>query len=353
MAKPRVIIADTDINYIIPLQIKFTRDFFDKIELEIITDAGYFEAVFSTPQKADIILVSDDLYTPALQKHNISNIFLMTEYYEEGATGELNVNRLYKYSNIKEIFNTIIGKSAGVLSSSTIVSMDTQIVLVTSANGGAGKTTVAMGMAACLTQNHKKVLYINASRLQIFQHYLDNQTAISSQEVYSKLMNPSERIYQEIKHVIRYEQFYYLPAFKAALMSIGLRFSLYETIALSVKYSKEFDYIIIDAESSFDENTTRLHDIADKIVVVTGQSENAVHATNVLVSNLNGISADRYIFVCNNYNMDIYNALVSPGMNIKFPVNEYIHEFDTKSGKKSCAELGENNDIRKISFLIV
>ena len=35
MAKPRIIIADTDISYIIPLQLKFAEDFFEKIDLEI------------------------------------------------------------------------------------------------------------------------------------------------------------------------------------------------------------------------------------------------------------------------------------------------------------------------------
>ena len=37
MGKPRIVIADLDYNYIIPLQIKFAETFFDRIELEIIT----------------------------------------------------------------------------------------------------------------------------------------------------------------------------------------------------------------------------------------------------------------------------------------------------------------------------
>ena len=46
MAKPRIIIADTDSNYIIPLQLKFVEDFFEKIDLEIITDKDFFDDVF-------------------------------------------------------------------------------------------------------------------------------------------------------------------------------------------------------------------------------------------------------------------------------------------------------------------
>mgnify|MGYP005616083473 FL=1 len=35
MARPKVIIADEDANYIVPLQFKFVTDFFNKIDLEI------------------------------------------------------------------------------------------------------------------------------------------------------------------------------------------------------------------------------------------------------------------------------------------------------------------------------
>lgn len=43
MARPRIIIADTDVNYILSLQLKFVEEFFEKIDLEIITDRNYFE----------------------------------------------------------------------------------------------------------------------------------------------------------------------------------------------------------------------------------------------------------------------------------------------------------------------
>lgn len=100
MTKPKVIIADEDVNYIIPLQFKFVSDFFNKIELEIISDRNYFEEFFSRPQNAEILIVSDELYDSSLQRHNIANIFVMMEQFEEGDTGDLNVNRLFKYTSI-------------------------------------------------------------------------------------------------------------------------------------------------------------------------------------------------------------------------------------------------------------
>ena len=38
MDKPRVVIADNDENYIQSIELKFIEDFFDKVQLEIITD---------------------------------------------------------------------------------------------------------------------------------------------------------------------------------------------------------------------------------------------------------------------------------------------------------------------------
>ena len=101
MAKPRIIIADTDISYIVPLQLKFVEDFFEKVELEIITDEQYYDTLFSTPQRADILIVSEGLYSQTMQRHNISHIFVMNEQYEEDQTADLNVNHIFKYARAR------------------------------------------------------------------------------------------------------------------------------------------------------------------------------------------------------------------------------------------------------------
>lgn len=90
----------------------------------------------------------------------------MTEKNEEEQTADLNVTRIFKYTSIKEIFNEILGKSSDSLNVKNAGKKEPQIVVVTSAAGGVGKTTLAIGISACLSQNYKKVLYVNCSRLQ-------------------------------------------------------------------------------------------------------------------------------------------------------------------------------------------
>lgn len=351
MAKTRIIIADTDVNYIIPLQLKFAEDFFERIDLEIISDQGYFNSLFSAPQRADILVVSEELYDSSLVRHNIGNIFLMTEQYEENQTAELNVNRIFKYTSIKEIFNEITGKSADVLKIKK-ENKEPQVIMFYSASGGTGKTTLALGVSAALTKNYKKVLYINAARLQSFQYMLENSTAISASDVYAKLSVADDNIYSEIKHVIRQELFFYLPPFKAAIMSLGLNYSVYEKIILSAKKSGDFDFIIIDTDTAFDEDKARLLNVADKVIIITSQTTASVFATNTLLSNINDSGTEKYLFICNDFKKDEDNSLISPSINLKFSISDYIEHFP-HCEKMRAENLSNEGSIQRTAFLII
>lgn len=352
MLKPRVIIADTNNDYIIPLQLKFIEEFYEKIDLEIITDKEYYNKLFSIPQKADILIVSEDLFDLSLKRHSINNIFLMTEQYNEADEAvDLKVNRIYKYTSIKEIINEITGKSAKELNIVNSKKKETQIILVYSASGGTGKTTVSMGISACLTKNYKRVLYINASRLHFFQRMLENKSCISGPDIYSNLANPTNNSYDDIKHVIRKELFYYLPPFKAVLMSLGLQYSVYEKIVIGAKKSGDYDYIVIDSDTSFDEEKVKLFDIADKVILVTNQNSVSVYATNVLVSNISDSKSDKYIFICNDFDEKKDNALISPDMAMRFSVSNYIEHIDYCDQLK-VGDLSKIGSMQKIAYLV-
>lgn len=352
MAKPRIIIADTDINYIIPLQLKFAEDFFEQVDLEIISEREYFDEMFSSPQRADILIISDELYDQSIQRHNISHIFVMNEQYEEEQTADLNVNHIFKYTSIKEIFNEITGKSAEALKVKKSGKQETQVILFYSACGGAGKTTLSMGVSASLTKNYKRVLYINASRLQVFQHMLGNHSPITATDVYAKLSSASEDAYSVVKYVIRKELFNYLPPFKSALMSLGLNYDVYEKIISSAKKSGDYDFIVVDADVTFDEDKATLFNIADKVVIVTKQNLASVLATNILVTNINGASTEKYAFICNDFDKEKDNALISPKVSAKFSVSEYIEHFRHYDSMMP-EDLSKENSIQKATFLII
>lgn len=349
MNRPRIIIADEEERYVESIQCNFAEMFFNKIDLEIITKADYFNEFFIKPQSTEILIVSEQFYNANLERHNIEYIFVLTEQRQNENTEELNITRLYKYSSFKEILNEIVSKSVNVFNMATIEKKETQIVVVTSAAGGVGKTTVSMGIAECLEKNYKRVLYINASRLQNFQELLDNQSPIVSSDIYANLLDYNENIFSELTHVIRKEEFSYIPPFKASLVSLGLEFSIYRDIALSAKNRNEYDYIVVDLENAFDNEYTQMLGIADKVIVISTQNRQAFFHTVQLINNINVSNTDKYVFVCNKFIPDEENSFVSQKEGFRFSVDNYIEKIGTI---EQC-EMSEYAKIQGIQKLAV
>lgn len=352
MGKPRVIIADEDAGYIVPLQFKFVTDFFNKIDLEIITEKAYFEDYFSKPQNAEILIVSDMLYDSSLQRHNIQNIFVMSESRDEGQTGELSINRLFKYTSIKEIFNEIVGKSAGALNVAAVEKKETQIIAFASGYGGAGKTLISRNVALCLANNYKKVLYLNNSSLQSFQHEFNNTTKLAINNIGTKLYDAKNDLYLELKHLLRTEGFTYLPAFKTSLMSIGLSKDFFYSFAEAAKKSNEYDYIVVDLESVYDEMMIKFFDLSEKVVIITEQKHSAIEATNDLVTNISMNGNDKYIFICNKFDKDKKNALIDSSQELLFSISEYVDYIDDDL-LRNVENSSKNMGMKKVSFLLM
>lgn len=328
MRKSKIIIADEDIEYILPLQLKFIEEMFDRIDLEIITEKDYFKIFLSVPQNADVLIISEKLYVPELQKHNIQNIFILTESLDDGANEGSNITTVYKYTSIKEILTAIYAKATNVAQMDTDITTESKIIVVTSGAGGAGKTTVSMGIAACLSKKCKRVLYLNGDALQSFQRLLLNKSPIIDNDLYMKLSQGERNIYQSVKHLIRNEYFDYLPPFKSALISLGLDRSIITEIVIQAKKSGDYDYIIVDSDNYFDIEKIKLIDMADRIVVLMTQNDVSVDAANQMIANIDIDDKERLIFVCNQYDNTQRNALFFQAETLLFNVNEYIEKFD-------------------------
>lgn len=351
MKKPRVVIADEDKDYILPLQLKFIEDLYEKIDLEIITDREYFEEFLKTPQKITVLVVSEQLYRQELERHEIKYTFLM---YEDDELKEQklpsSVTKIFKYTSVKEIFLAIRGTVRELGGNDENTENSSKIVLVTSASGGTGKTTIAMGISACLARNYKSVLFIGASYIQDFQRLLSDDTPILSSDVYAALTNPGEKTYAQIKHVVRKDNFDYIPPFKTSIMSLGIPYSVFAAIAASARKSGEYDYIVIDASNFLDERLVELMNISDTVIFVTRQTQAAVYAVNQMTDSINMPDAGSYIFVCNDYKKTKDNAIISNGN--RFNVDEYIEHFISYDDMK-LEELTESGSIQRLMALLL
>lgn len=345
MAKKRIILAETEETVISALENKFIFDLRDEIDLEVITETDYFNEFFSKPQKADILVCGETMYSQDIKRHDIGKVFLLCENAGSGSTIELDVERVNKYSNPNVVESQVLRDVGGPAERQPIM------VVICSANGGAGKTTLALGICENFANDYKRVLYINAERINTF-HTNFNSKATLPNAIIGELANARNDVFSKIKNAIKKENFDYLPPFSVALSSIGIDMSIYLRIALSARESKEYDVIVVDTDSVFDEYKASLITKADRVLMVVNQTKASVFAMNTLLSNMNCNDKTKYFFVCNNFDANKENALKSSEVNPRFVVSESIAHIDLQDELKK-ENLAKRGDVQKTAYLLI
>lgn len=298
---PRIIIAEEDNNYVRPLAREFVRTLYRKADVEIVTSKAYFDSLFSKPQQADLLAVSEGFFSVGLLRHDISCICVLTDQPDRcGRNSHDGIRYVRKYSSVAEVFNALIG-AASLENPGEERTARTSVVLITSAAGGTGKTTVATELCRVLSEYRRKVLYMDAEPIQVFQHFFeDRRPAEHVLELVSSL-NDTEAFYSELIRMVRSEHFDYLPAFGALPDTLGLPDNIYERITQAVCVSGIYDYIVIDTDNHFDSSKLALLAMADRVIFVTDDTERVGNAMDILRGSID-MTGDRFITVSNRRN---------------------------------------------------
>ena len=220
-----------------------------------------------------------------------------------------------------------------------------------SASGGTGKTTLALGISTFLAQSFKKVLYIDAERINSFQRLLQNRMPVASGE-YSEFLSDEDDLFERVKHVLRNERFDYLPPFGAALSSLNISFLTYETLIKSAKRSKLYDIIVVDTDSIFDTEKARLVALADNVIMVMNQSQASEFAMKMLMKNMNCSDPEKFHFVCNDFKGDRGGPAGEMKNYMGVPVNEYVDHIENIEGM-SLNDLAGRADIQRTAYLVL
>ena len=85
MAGVNILLADGDEQYLLALVRKFIEGFENDGDIEMISDAAYLEEYFQTPRSLDIVVIQEEMYRDEFGRHNIGNLFLLTEDEPDGS----------------------------------------------------------------------------------------------------------------------------------------------------------------------------------------------------------------------------------------------------------------------------
>ncbi|WP_207646274.1 AAA family ATPase [Ruminococcus albus] len=340
----KILIADNDEKYIIALERLFIDGYDRHCSLTAITDMEYIERLFTSPQSFDIMIINEQMFDPQFVKHEIDNIFVLAESNENiGHKPEMNISMIYKYSSAKEIYNAVVSNLSPESAASTR-RKSAEIISIYSPSGGSGKTVLSFGLAAALSKKYKKVLYIGMDLLQSFGSFMKNPVFIQS-GFETPLKSKSEYIVDVAEPVIVNELFSILPPFSKSLTSMDIGCSEYLYLAEKLKESGNYDNIIIDCDSSFVRDTSKIMSVSDKVIILTDQSRSGFYKLERLLNNIDCSEESKFTFVCGKYRKeyDLANEI-----NFSFII-PYIESADEIGYEK----LSDINEIESLAMKFI
>lgn len=336
MKKPKIVILDEDLNYIGILQNILIEQLSRTIDLEFMTDLTYARKYLSEPKKIDILLISENIPLNVSENQYIKKILILSEK-EENVYGDSHY--IYKYSDsgtmIKNL--TLYIEDPDPQNKKT----GTQIILITSATGGVGKTTIALSMVKALNQKDLKTLYIDAESLPVF-YALVNTNSLSNEWIHEYRKDKGHFLKSICSNVAN-NHFSYMPYSENPLISSGIKEEEFfvEIINQFVEMN-EYQYIIVDSNHSFDLLKVNLLSIAKKVIIIGENRKSSIKATHSLVNNINDFNYEKYSIICNKFdkkNHADYSSVL---------FNDYLH-FDLEAENMDL--YFKNKDLQKILYL--
>lgn len=294
----KIILVDNDSHFLSNLEWYFFKQQ-DEHEITTISSKDYLHEFFSNPQTADALVISEELYFPEIEKHNITHIFTLTESEVESGTERLDGRRMSKYTTgIPEMYNIITGILKTANNGSKSEKAATGVVVVYSPVGGVGATSVAVGLCASLYKNYKKVLFLSIEGLQTFGSFFHGDFSLYD---WQNNMFKAERedAIVSLKEMVRNELCDYLPPYNSPLPAIPLGAEDYIRLINAIRTLKTYEYVVIDCGSEFTKDVSELMGVADKVVIVYDHEARSENKINCLLNCNNYSDRKKYVFLHN------------------------------------------------------
>lgn len=296
-----IMLIDEDESYINPVEKKFIKELGEKAIINIITDRNYMLQYFQTPRHIDILIINKNMYFTQLEKHDIANMFFLSE------TDTNAVRNIFKYISVKYIFDYVINNLRTETKNMIDVSIKTHVIMFYSPMGGCG-TTYVSNIAAKLIARDKKVLYISTEPMQSFAAETGCVKYMSDTFEHALLSNDHSLIDAMDKELFS-SGCDYLAPIHLRIADKVIPLSNYIGFIDRIKNEKNYDYIILDTSSDFNEEKCRLMNFADKVVILTRQDKIAAFKLDSLMSNVDLSNRQKFVIACNMLSSDNTNCL--------------------------------------------
>lgn len=273
--KIKLAILEKDSSYLNRIVTAFNAKYSDKLEIYSFTDEKVALGTIEST-KIDVLVASDlfDIDAGSLPRHCGFAYFVDTQNIET-IKGEC---AICKFQKADLIYKQILSIYSEKTSSVTGTGMDdsaTQVLYFTSVSGGVGGSTMAAACATALALQGKRVLYLNLEQFGDADIFFHGEGQFTFGDVIyaikSKKTNVCLKLESTVKQDVSGVYFYSAP--QVALDIMELEAEDIKRLLNEIRMSASYEYIVVDANFSFEEKSFLLWKEVSKVIVVSDGSE--------------------------------------------------------------------------------
>ena len=304
MSAIKLLIFDADKEYANNLSDFLVHNFsqyFNVCQCSSKSEIGLVIDTFSP----DIMTVSDDLYEYSSSIFNKKIAVL-----SNGMHQNVGCASIYKYKNA----NNIAGDLMGLVDFNVYVDSDnysdTSVIMLYSAAGGSGKTTLALLLAQAYADQAKKVFYLNLEGYHSTTLFLKGQSSSNFSQVLYYLKNGDINLASRVRTLRSIDEstnIYYFEPSKNIMDTSELDATDIKLLIKAIKDSDQYDFIIIDSPSIINSSSVTLLKESNKVVLISTGTNISLHKTETFLTFIDKIAnsehqehtRDKIYLVCN------------------------------------------------------
>ena len=311
MAKLNLVIADTDESYVEGLYNFIMGHYANRFHVRSYTKKScLYNFLSQNVDQIDILLVSLDLYSAAIPQDTVKTLIILSAGKLALQIDERDCINKYQHGDklIKNIIQIFTDRNQGAIPVAA-GNKQTKIVGVYSPIGGAGKTTLAVGLSMISAGMGSSVFYLNLENIHSTQAFFKCEHNQNLSNILYHLKEKNKNMILKIEACRCIDEangvHYFLPPDSVGEMDDMLPEDLQELLR-QFKIMGEYHVVFVDMSSSFDRRNIAIMEACDDIIVIAAQGNAEQMKMNAFKQELDIISrkydmhfSDKMTFVLN------------------------------------------------------
>ena len=277
MSRLNLVLADQNTRYMSNLATFILANYRHRFNVQTYTDPDSLYTSFADIQnKTDILLLSEDWYKEWVNRPDGFMMMILGGGTEDNGIGDGKAVVLNRYSGADSLIGEILkiyAQREGIQDDAEAVrgKHENRVTVLFAPCGGAGRTTIAIGLSTLYARIKYQTLYLNFDWHGVEEFAFEPADPVGLSEIIFSLKSRPEKLglkLEALKQTHREGQFFYYPPPQYPLDLDEVKVGELESLINKIRMLGVFDRVLIDAHSGLSEKNKMLLELADSIYMV-------------------------------------------------------------------------------------